>query len=180
MDYHFTLISALRPGSEKPGPFLCIFATLFGAVVIPTGVFCSSFGHLRHTGGLFFMPTKDRGFLRLSGLTRGCILRVHQKLFKMKKKIYCYVNTGRGTDMQTVIALCEDGHCLAQHLSSNEAWAKHDIGITSEQKHENYKEHCPGGYELIWLDVPEDSEELKAAYKLNQVLWEQAAAVKTD
>lgn len=92
----------------------------------------------------------------------------------MSKKIYCYVNSGRNTDMQTVIALCEDGHCLAQHLSSHEQWAKHDIGVTSEHKHKNYEEHCPDGYELIWLDEPTESEELKLAYQLNQKLAEEA------
>lgn len=95
----------------------------------------------------------------------------------MKKKIFCLVNGGRGTDMQNVLALCEDGHCLGQHLSSSEGWAKHDIGITSDMKHDSYKQHCPDGYDLVWLDNPEDSDELKAAYTLNQEL---RVAAETD
>lgn len=86
------------------------------------------------------------------------------------KKIYCFVNGGRNTEFQHVIALCEDGHCLAAHLSSHEHWAKHDIGINSDWKHDKYKEHCPEGYELIWIDNPETSEEISEAYKLNQEL----------
>lgn len=86
----------------------------------------------------------------------------------MKKKIYCFVNSGRGSDMQHVIALCEDGHCLAGHLSSSEGFAKHDIGMTSDWKHDHYKEHCPEGYELIWVDEPGGSPEIDAAYLLNQ------------
>lgn len=80
--------------------------------------------------------------------------------------------------MNVVIALCEDGHCLAQHLSSNEGFAKHDIGLTSDWKHDNYKEHCPDGYELIWLDEPQDSKEIDAAYELNQQLREADNATK--
>lgn len=92
----------------------------------------------------------------------------------MKKKIYCFINSGKGTEWNHVIALCEDGHCLAGHLSSCEGWAKHDIGINSDWKHENYKEHCPEGYDLIWVDDPEESNEIAAAYKLNQELGEAA------
>jgi hypothetical protein len=88
----------------------------------------------------------------------------------MIKKIYCFVNSGKGSDWQNVIALCEDGHCLAQHLSSSEGWAKHDIGINSNWKHDNYKNHCPEGFELIWIDEPENSEEVDLAYSLNQKL----------
>lgn len=84
------------------------------------------------------------------------------------KKIYCFVNSGRDTDMQHVIALCEDGYCLAGHLSSNEYFARHDIGLGSDWKHEIYKEHCPDGYELIWVDDPENSKEVESAYQLNQ------------
>lgn len=94
------------------------------------------------------------------------------------KKIFCFVNSGRDTNWQIVIALCEDGHCLAQHLSSSEGFAKHDIGITSDCKHEKYKEHCPEGYELIWLDNPESSVDLDAAYEKNQELATKEAATK--
>jgi hypothetical protein len=94
------------------------------------------------------------------------------------KKIFCFVNSGKGSDMQVVIALCEDGHCLANHLSSNEGWARHDIGITSDWKHENYKEHCPDGYELVWVENPEESEDVDKAYQLNQILAKQAEAEK--
>lgn len=86
------------------------------------------------------------------------------------KKIYCFINGGKGTDMNNVIALCEDGHCLAGHLSSTEGWAKHDIGINSDWKHDKYKEHCPEGYELVWVDDAEGHEGIDAAYTLNQAL----------
>lgn len=40
---------------------------------------------------------------------------------------------------------------IASHWSSNEAWCMHDMGITSDWKHDIYKELYPNGYELIWL-----------------------------
>lgn len=86
------------------------------------------------------------------------------------KKIFCFVNSGRNTQWQMVVALCEDGHCLAQHCSSSERWAKHDIGINSDWKHDNYKGHCPDGYELVWLDNPSGIPEFEAACKKNEEL----------
>ena len=70
------------------------------------------------------------------------------------------------------MAICEDGYCLAVHVSSIEGWAKHDIGLTSDWKHEIYREHCPDGYELEWVDKPKEHTGLMAAYELNQKLKE--------
>lgn len=86
------------------------------------------------------------------------------------KKIFCFINSGRNTEFQNVVALCEDGHCLAGHLSSSEGWAKHDIGINSDWKHENYKNHCPEGYELVWLDDPNGVPEFESACEKNKQL----------
>lgn len=88
----------------------------------------------------------------------------------MKTKILCWVNQGAGTDWQVVMAMTENGHYLASHVSSHELWAKHDIGLTSNWKHDIYSKHCPDGYELEWIDNPESHEGLDAAYKLNQEL----------
>jgi hypothetical protein len=43
-------------------------------------------------------------------------------------KIYCFINGG-SRDWYEVLAIAEDGYCLAGHISSNEGWAKHDIRI---------------------------------------------------
>lgn len=83
-------------------------------------------------------------------------------------KIYCFVNSGKGTDWQAVMAMAEDGKVVGNHISSSKGWAKHDIGITSDWKHDDYQKNYPEGYELIWLDNPETSEELKLAYEKNQ------------
>jgi hypothetical protein len=49
-------------------------------------------------------------------------------------------------------AIAEDGTGLGGHLSSNKEWAKHDIGLTSNWHHDEYRKHYPGGYEVEWID----------------------------
>jgi hypothetical protein len=83
-------------------------------------------------------------------------------------KIFCWINSGKGTEWQIVMAVAEDGCFLASHLSSHEEWAKHDIGLTSDWKHNAYRSHYPDGYELVWVDDAQTHEGLQAAYVLNQ------------
>lgn len=49
----------------------------------------------------------------------------------------------------------EDGETrlgvIASHWSSGEHWCMHDMGITSNWKHDIYESMYPDGYELIWL-----------------------------
>lgn len=47
-------------------------------------------------------------------------------------------------------AVTEDNIEIASHWCSNEDWAKHDMGYTSEQKHDIYAKLYPFGYELVW------------------------------
>lgn len=89
------------------------------------------------------------------------------------KKIYCF-NNGGMPGLYSIMAICEDGHVLAQHASSTNSWGMHDIGITSDWKHDRYREHCPDGYELEWVVKPKKHEGLMAAYKLNQELGKAA------
>ncbi len=63
----------------------------------------------------------------------------------------------------TVTAVAEDGTVLAGHYSSSEWWARHDIGIGSEWKHDKYKAHYPDGYELVWEEPPPAVEEAARA-----------------
>lgn len=92
------------------------------------------------------------------------------KLPTYQTKIFCFINSVKRTDYNHVIALCEDGHCLAEHLSSNGWFARHDIGINSDNQHELYQEHCPNGYELIWVYEVEGHSGIDAAYAKNQEL----------
>lgn len=52
---------------------------------------------------------------------------------------------------------------IASHWSSGIHWCQHDMGITSDWKHDIYKEMCPDGYELIWLGC---FAEIKDAYEM--------------
>ena len=88
-------------------------------------------------------------------------------------KIYCFINSS-SPEWYSVLAIAENGHCLAGHASSSKYWAAHDIGMTSDWKHELYKEHYPNGYELVWLDDPMEDEGLKLAAELNQMLGKEA------
>ena len=40
---------------------------------------------------------------------------------------------------------------ITGHWSTSEPWCKHDMGITSDWKHDIYNELYPNGYELVWL-----------------------------
>lgn len=73
-------------------------------------------------------------------------------------------------------ALCEDGHCLASHLSSGKGWFMHDMGYESNWHHDVYKEHCPEGYELIWIDDAENDERWIEAMELNKQLFDKENA----
>lgn len=95
----------------------------------------------------------------------------------MTTKIYLFAQTGGfgWDDGVSGNALCEDGDFLAGHFSSNVDWAKHDMGLSGHcategcgipaSKHRAYAEHCPGGYELIWVDDPTEHEGTQAAYE---------------
>ena len=78
----------------------------------------------------------------------------------MKKKIYIayFPMTNKGDEYDVSgFALCEDGHGLASHWCSSKYWIEHDMGITSNWKHDTYEKHCPEGYELILIDNPENT-----------------------
>lgn len=86
---------------------------------------------------------------------------------KPKPRIFCFINSSNFPHAINTAALSEDGHFLASRTSSDLYWAKHDIGITSDWKHEYYKEHYPDGYDLVWLDgIPTQYPEVMAAYAI--------------
>ena len=85
-------------------------------------------------------------------------------------KIYLYCVDGGMREGDVIgYALGEDGHGLASHLSSDEGWSKHDMGLTSNWKHDHYAEVYPGGYELEWVDNHDldNHEGFKKALELN-------------
>ena len=90
------------------------------------------------------------------------------------KKIYCFINNKEITNWNDVIALAEDGHFLTNHISSDKYWAQHDIGLTSDWKHDIYEKYYPDGYELVWLDNPESDKGWLAAIEYNNSLGKEA------
>ena len=87
----------------------------------------------------------------------------------MKTKIFltCVDGGFRSGDV-IGYALAEDGQGLASHLSSNMSFSQHDMGLTSDWKHEHYAKCYPEGYELEWVDNPENHEGWQKALALNK------------
>ena len=90
-----------------------------------------------------------------------------------KPRIFCFINS-HAPENYYVLAMAEDGNVLGSHLSSSPMWARHDIGLDSEWKHDEYGKHYPNGYELEWVDNPRTHAGLQAAYALNQELGRKA------
>ena len=88
--------------------------------------------------------------------------------FNSKPKIFIFLEYQSHRDVLGV-AISEDGNVLAQHLSSNEGWAKHDMGITSDWKHEEYSKYYKDGYELVYIndDTHEQYKQLQDALDKN-------------
>lgn len=68
-------------------------------------------------------------------------------------------------------AIAEDGTGLGGHLSSSVEFAKHDIGLTSDWHHDEFRKHYPNGYEVEWIDQKDlaTHEGFQKALKLNRV-----------
>ena len=82
-------------------------------------------------------------------------------------KIYLYT-IEQGPNWWLGFALAEDGFGLTSHISSTRAWSQHDLGLTSEVKHDIYRKYYPDGYELVWLDEPEKNPGFTEALALNK------------
>jgi hypothetical protein len=90
-------------------------------------------------------------------------------MWKMLPKIYLYCDPyGKKGDVLG-FALAEDGTGLASHLSSSLDFSRHDMGLTSDWKHECYAKHYSDGYELVWIDDPDNHAGWKAAFEKNRM-----------
>lgn len=47
-----------------------------------------------------------------------------------------------------------EGVVIAQHICSSEYWVRHDMGFTSNWKHDAYSATYPQGWELVWGEPP--------------------------
>ena len=73
-------------------------------------------------------------------------------------------DAGPDGDVMGQAFIIRDGRVvyIEYHYSSGAYWYRHDMGITSDWKHDTYKEYCPDGYELIDLGVYKNLEEMDA------------------
>ncbi len=85
----------------------------------------------------------------------------------MKIYLACFPGGFRAGDV-IGYALSENGEGLASHLSSDVYFSKHDMGLTSDWKHDYYAKCFPEGYELIWIDNPDTDERWLKAMELNK------------
>lgn len=60
-------------------------------------------------------------------------------------------------------SLSEDGVFLAGHICSDHLYIPHDMGMTSNWKHETYNKYAPEGWELVLTEPM--SPEVTEAYK---------------
>jgi hypothetical protein len=88
----------------------------------------------------------------------------------MKHKIFCFNNGGR-PDWLEALAIGDDGHIVGNHICSHECFMKHDLGFTSNRKHDNYnKQYGEGNWELEWVDDPKNHIALNKAIEENKKL----------
>lgn len=80
-----------------------------------------------------------------------------------KPKIYGFVNGG-SPGWYSVEAISEDGVFLAGHVCSHPGFGPHDIGVTSDWKHDTYAKYYPDGFEVVWIEDTKNDERLKAAH----------------
>jgi hypothetical protein len=96
-----------------------------------------------------------------------------------KPKIFAFSSVVGGGD-GIALAMAEDGTVVDSHYCSNEAWVPHDLGVTCDWHHEEYKKHYPDGFEMEFVraaDV-ESHAGLIAAFALNQKQAEAAKAAE--
>lgn len=68
----------------------------------------------------------------------------------LKPKIFVFIESSSPYYLNA-IAIDERGEILASHSSSDEDWAKHDMGFTSDWQHDLYNARHPAGWNLVWV-----------------------------
>ena len=53
------------------------------------------------------------------------------------------------------VAAAADGTELAHHVSSDENWLRHDLGVASNRQHDAYLMHFPAGFEVRYAVHPD-------------------------
>lgn len=102
--------------------------------------------------------------------------------------IYAFCNGCDMPDWHNGMAMCEDGHVLAEHVSSTHDFCRIDLGVDGAKRHEDgkedwsgkrakYAEHCPEGFTVEWVEQSQlrTHPGIQAAYAKNQDLGRAAA-----
>lgn len=92
-------------------------------------------------------------------------------------KVYAFCDGGKPGGYRCD-ALSEDGVFLAGHICSSPAFGPHDMGVTSDWKHEMYRQYYPDGFEVLWVE--HDDPRLRAAYALHQAHTKEEYAAKLE
>lgn len=78
---------------------------------------------------------------------------------------------GRDGDVYGMALTIGDGCCniIASHLSSGKVWWEHDMGITSDWKHENY-DKAANGEEWVLINLGVKQSQSDAYEKIMQIV----------
>lgn len=92
-------------------------------------------------------------------------------------KIYGFVNGG-SPGWLDVAGIAEDGVCLSGHVCSHPSFGPHDIGVTSDWKHEIYRKYYPQGFTVEWVADVKAHDGIQRAFALNRAMSKEEHAAK--
>lgn len=96
-----------------------------------------------------------------------------------KPKIFAFLNGGsRG--FYSCVGIAQDGEVLAGHCCSDEYYTPHDLGVTSDWKHDEYRKKYPDGFQVVLVRHSEVAGhvELQEAFRLNKLMADPTPAAK--
>lgn len=91
-----------------------------------------------------------------------------------KPQIFAFLNGGSPGWFQC-LAMAEDGEVLSGHVCSNELFVPHDLGVTSDWKHDKYRQKYPDGFRVVYVPNAEVEAHvgLQAAFAKNAAAGEE-------
>jgi hypothetical protein len=86
-----------------------------------------------------------------------------------KPLIFAWLNGG-SSEWYRCMSMSEDGEVLAGHVCSHENFAPHDLGVTSNWKHEEYIKKYPDGFRITYVPYAEvkNYAPIQEAFKRNK------------
>ena len=92
---------------------------------------------------------------------------------RRKATIFVFCNSC-APQWHSAVAIAADGTGLTGHVCSGHAWFDHDMGFSSNWKHDVYDKHYPEGWELEYVETTAiaNHERLQKAFKLHRAMQE--------